>query len=371
MAIDILLLSSDCTFCMKLYGGDAGIKASSSPCPCPMPYALFPSGKCDDPPNQLLHLTGTTRGPPCLLPHLTNSLELLPTHPHQQSLRTFQDRMSNSSTTLPIRGGSDEPDPNGDVVLVVSPPKHKPAYRKTKEEANFDFGNLKNTFGLPPAEPAEPAAAGESQQTTPETPPTEPSATGGNGSKSNPQPAQSFRASSKHLTLASKYFESRLKACWSEGGTLLDKGTVELDIADTNPETLLILLDVIHGRLRRVPKAVDLNCLTELAMLVDYFQCHEVVYLVSDLWVGALRKTVPSISITDQLPGSMRDVAKWIFISWVFREADIFNNVTEVAQRSGYCALDTLGLAIPTAVKGECYRRPFRPSVRRYCGELC
>lgn len=346
MAIEILLLSSGCTFCMKLYGDDVGITASSSP--CPMPYVLFALGKCDDPPNQ--HLTGTTRGPPCLLPRLTNTLELLLTHPHQQSLRTFQDRMSNSRTTLPIRGGSDEPDPNGDVVLVVSPPKHKPAYRKTEREPIFNFGNLKNTFGSPPAES---------------------SATGENGSTSNPQPAQSYRASSKHLTLASKYFESRLKACWSEGGTLLDQGTVELDIPDTNPETVLILLDVIHGRLRRVPKAVDLNCLTELAMLVDYFQCHEVVYLVSDLWVGALRETVPSISTTDQLSGSMRDVTKWIFISWVFREADIFKEVTGVAQRSGYYALDTLGLAIPTAVKGECYRRPSRPSVRRYCGELC
>lgn len=154
-------------------------------------------------------------------------------------------------------------------------------------------------------------------------------------------------------------------------GLFWTRERLELDIPDTNPETLLILLDVIHGRLRRVPKAVDMNCLTELAMLVDYFQCHEVVYLVSDLWVGALRKTVPSISTTDQFSGSMRDVAKWIFISWVFRQADIFKKVTGVAQRSGYYALDTLGLAIPTAVKGECYRRPSRPSVRRYCGELC
>lgn len=226
-----------------------------------------------------------------------------------------------------------DPDPDGDVVLIVTPPKQPPEYSRPETPSSTAVQNAAPTESTPLAEASPPDGKDCAE-----------------GLEQNHSPARRFKVSSRHLVLASEYFNSRLKSCWSEGEALRKKRNVELEITDANPEAVLILLNAIHGHLRRVPKVVNLNLLVELAVLVDYFQCHEILDLFSDLWVEALRSSVPS--------DYTNDVPRWIFISWVFRKADIFKQVTEVAQHQVTGELCTLQLPIPAALKSELLLTP-------------
>lgn len=230
---------------------------------------------------------------------------------------------------------TNHPDPNGDVVLVVSPPAQPRAYNRYENtQSNSHDSALGGLYSFLSDLPQD---SGPGQQSN--------SPNKQENQENQPPATQRFKVSSKHLTLSSKYFEGRLRSCWSEGETLRSKGDVELDITDTDPEAFLILLNIIHGHTRRVPRLVMLKQLTELAVLVDYFQCHEIVELFSNLWVDALRLQVPS--------ERTNNVVRWIFISWVFRDAAIFKKVTRTAQRTAVAEMGTLELPIPSALKSE------------------
>ncbi|EAW15160.1 uncharacterized protein ACLA_058170 [Aspergillus clavatus NRRL 1] len=154
-----------------------------------------------------------------------------------------------SSTVFP--GNSVDPDPNGDVTLLVSLPQVS-------------------------------ALFGASHEMT-----------------------VKYRASSKHLSLASRYFEKRLKAEWAEGKALQSDGHVEMKIPETDPQVFLILLNLMHCRTKRVPTTVTFDELTKLAILVDYYQCHEILGLYPQHWLQPWR---------GQTPTTYRDeIVKWIF----------------------------------------------------------
>jgi len=40
-------------------------------------------------------------------------------------------------------------------------------------------------------------------------------------------------------------------------------------------EALLILMNIIHGHTQEVPRTVDLELLTRMAEIVDYYELHE------------------------------------------------------------------------------------------------
>lgn len=73
-----------------------------------------------------------------------------------------------------------------------------------------------------------------------------------------------------------------------EGKTLRFTSSVEV-LPEDDPSAVLHLMDIIHGRTRRVPRLVDLRTLTQLTVLVNYYQFHEAVKVFSDMWLDALR----------------------------------------------------------------------------------
>ncbi|KAE8364047.1 hypothetical protein BDV27DRAFT_129048 [Aspergillus caelatus] len=162
---------------------------------------------------------------------------------------------------------------------------------------------------------------------------------------SDPKPepkATRFKASSKHLTLTSKYFKGRLNSPWPEGEELKQKGIVELDIPDTDPEAFEVVLNLMHCRTKLVPREVELPLLTQIAVVVDYFDCHEALGLYPESWVNKLRDSVPGMFCADAI--------NWIFIAYVFGEADIFSCVTRLAQAQGLGTFDTRQLPIPKKI---------------------
>lgn len=51
--------------------------------------------------------------------------------------------------------------------------------------------------------------------------------------------------------LVSAYFEKMLTPRWLEGQELDANGSIELNIIDTEPNTFLIILNIIHYRMAR------------------------------------------------------------------------------------------------------------------------
>jgi hypothetical protein len=195
-----------------------------------------------------------------------------------------------------VNRGSDH-DPNGDVILMVSPPKKPRAYVPSRLYSDEDAGVVR------------------------------------------------YRASSKHLSLASQYFEKRLKKEWREGEELQKNGCIELDVPDTDPEAFSILLDLMHCRTQEVPTSVTFDELVELAVQVDYFQCHGVLGLYPARWIEPWKAKRPNAYCDETV--------KWIFVSGVFNDCELYASVTCLAIRQSKDFINTLDLPIPRSVTGE------------------
>lgn len=153
-----------------------------------------------------------------------------------------------------------------------------------------------------------------------------------------------FQVSSKHLTLASDYFKRMLKSCWAEGDALSTKGFAEIPVNDCKPAILLIILNIIHGRSRLVPRKLSLPQLTDIAVAVDFFQCHEAIEIFADIWIQDLKSLVSS--------SFSENTQKWIMIAWVFNCNDILRQAETIAMQQGTGPFHTDNLPIPKSIKG-------------------
>jgi len=153
-----------------------------------------------------------------------------------------------------------------------------------------------------------------------------------------------MRVSSRHLTLASTYFERMLRSKWKEGHTLASNGSVSIPVMDCDPQSLMILMNIIHGHTRKVPRSVSLDMLARIAVLVDYFECAEAAELFTDTWIDHLKEPLPTTY--------GRSLILWTCVAWVFRKPAVFTRVTAVAQKQSYEPIQTLGLPIPQNIVG-------------------
>lgn len=134
-----------------------------------------------------------------------------------------------------------------------------------------------------------------------------------------------MRASSKHLILASPIFRISLGSdTYSEGRILQIEGNFVLPLPDEDPDAMVILLNIIHGLSKKVPRRVDLKMLSKLAVVVNYRKMQEAVELWSDTWIENLKrdKSLPNSYMPERrLP--------WLFIFWVFRKDKDFRNLSQ------------------------------------------
>jgi hypothetical protein len=151
-----------------------------------------------------------------------------------------------------------------------------------------------------------------------------------------------IRSSSRHLILASAYFKRMLKGAWMESNALQSEGYLRIQETDWDTSALKILMDIIHGRTRRVPKALSLEMLAKIAVIVDYYECHEVVEVFSTVGIEQLKETVP---VTYS-----RDTVLWICISCVFHESDQLRLSAITAAKHSRGPIQTMGLPIPDTV---------------------
>lgn len=153
-----------------------------------------------------------------------------------------------------------------------------------------------------------------------------------------------FQVSSKHLTLASAYFRWMLKDCWAKGDALSTKGYAKIPINDCEPNILLIILNLIHGRSRQVPWKLSLPELTDIAVATDFFQCHEAIEVFARIWINNLEPLLSS--------SFSEDTKRWMMIAWVFKSNDILQETEEIAIQQGRGPFQTINLPIPKSIKG-------------------
>ncbi|KAI1480128.1 hypothetical protein F4774DRAFT_379770 [Daldinia eschscholtzii] len=148
-----------------------------------------------------------------------------------------------------------------------------------------------------------------------------------------------FLLSSRHLCLASPYFKRLLQGPWKEATKKSPDGLRHVDAFDWDEKAMLVLMQAIHGQNYQLPCVYPLEDLAKVAVLVDYYQCHEAVSLWST-------RCMQFISITDLFG---RDTILTILVGLVFKSPGLFSQATRVAMRECQGQLPTLGLPI-TAV---------------------
>ncbi|KAH8597767.1 hypothetical protein B0O99DRAFT_684479 [Bisporella sp. PMI_857] len=150
----------------------------------------------------------------------------------------------------------------------------------------------------------------------------------------------SMRVSSKHMALASEVFRAMLQPnTFKEGTELATSATAEISLPDDDPDAFLILLNIIHGQTRDIPRKVELLLLSKIAVLVDKYRLHKAVIFFSDTWVDAITSELQVCHDIDHL-------YHWIHVSYVFSREDEFNTATSYAIARSTASFGGVGMPL-------------------------
>ncbi|KAF5725195.1 hypothetical protein FMUND_58 [Fusarium mundagurra] len=147
--------------------------------------------------------------------------------------------------------------------------------------------------------------------------------------------------SGKHLELASPIFKTMVTGSFAEGKADAS-GFRQITASDWNPEAFKIILTIMHGYNRDVPRSLSLEMLVKVAMIVNYYDCLESVELYTDIWLEGLRSELPTVY--------GRDCVLCMVVSWVFSEPTMFQNMTELALRHSQKLIDVDDFPIPAKI---------------------
>jgi hypothetical protein len=199
-----------------------------------------------------------------------------------------------------------EIDPDADALLIVPPSSQKfaPWDADTPQHQVNGVVNENSTAAAPPAS----------------------------------RPGLRIKVSSKHLALSSKIFKNKLRFGAPKAARQSD-GRLHLQLADGfDPKAVSIVLNAVHGRGAKIPKTVDLDTLAQIALFVDRFQLFDAVEVYGDRWISKLEDKLPEVY--------GRDLVLWIYISHIFRNAEVFKAVSRTAVAGSDGPIKTLGLPI-------------------------
>lgn len=154
-----------------------------------------------------------------------------------------------------------------------------------------------------------------------------------------------FLVSSKHLKLASPWFKASLSDCWSRGQTSTHGGKAKMAINDCKPDILHILLTIIHGLFRKLPRQISFQQLAGLSRAADFYQCTEMVEPLVFQW---LNETNMRQEINKELSN---DLPEWIMVACIFKFDDLLSRFTKMAAETSTGPFRAPHLPIPTSIK--------------------
>ncbi|EXJ76311.1 uncharacterized protein A1O5_00819 [Cladophialophora psammophila CBS 110553] len=152
------------------------------------------------------------------------------------------------------------------------------------------------------------------------------------------------RVSSKHLTLASRVFRAMFDGNFQERIEPGLEKLTRIPLPKDDADAMLILLGIIHGLNRNVPREIGYTLFSEIVLLVDKYELHEVTCVWTDLWFDsqwpARDKSFPGL--TD-----------WIYICWVLRRISEYKDLTRTVIYNCTSRFEDNGLQIPPAIASE------------------
>lgn len=95
-----------------------------------------------------------------------------------------------------------------------------------------------------------------------------------------------------------------------------------------------------------MPRVIKLELLAKIAVLVDYYDCFEVVAVFSETWIRNLGKD------EDELPLYCRDLLLRLFVSWCFGPKDVLCRLKHTVLKQSRGPLHQLNLPFPVSLVG-------------------
>lgn len=72
-----------------------------------------------------------------------------------------------------------------------------------------------------------------------------------------------------------------------------DQEAVTIPLLHDNVESMQILLCVVHGLTRRVPRRVERSQLLQIVKVIDKYEFHEIAEVFTEMWFESLRPSIP------------------------------------------------------------------------------
>ncbi|KAH7029533.1 uncharacterized protein B0I36DRAFT_350390 [Microdochium trichocladiopsis] len=217
-------------------------------------------------------------------------------------------------------------------------------------------------------------------------------------------PPKRFRVSSRHLSLASPVFSQMLNGPWKEATSFAASTNAstsasagpqrrEIEASEWDTDATVILMDIIHGHFSQVPRTISLVMLAKVAILVDYYKCHEIVSVFSGPWIERLKREAASAAagsdrgsgigigigggssiaagsyigsggisgggvvaglLPSQSTGSrgssgiwQDDCFLWLFVSWVFGDDRLFSAMADTFLRKSPLPVSSSAFPLP------------------------
>ncbi|KAJ3542255.1 hypothetical protein NM208_g4198 [Fusarium decemcellulare] len=145
--------------------------------------------------------------------------------------------------------------------------------------------------------------------------------------------------SKKHLTTASARAHRMFESGFSESTPDETDGFYHWKFEPIfDPKAFEIVLKIIHGKTRDIPRLVNTGLLAAIAAVVDDLGCHEAVWFFAQGWIKSSKQRIPD--------GMCKELAEYILLSFVFEDSKIFEESTRMAIKSSFGSVSTFGLPI-------------------------
>ncbi|KAM0342715.1 hypothetical protein ACHAPU_009326 [Fusarium lateritium] len=94
-----------------------------------------------------------------------------------------------------------------------------------------------------------------------------------------------MRVSSHHMMLASPVLKRMIKGPWKESSTDHESNSVrKVTTTGWDAHALVVVLNIIHGQNQNVPQEISFEFFTNVAAIVNYYDCAMAVQLAAELW---------------------------------------------------------------------------------------
>ena len=173
----------------------------------------------------------------------------------------------------------------------------------------------------------------------------QPSFTESDSDGSGTLPEIHFLVSRKHLALASRRAQKMFAGGFKEAIPEETDGLHHWKFEPIfNSEAFGIVMKIIHGKTRDIPQTVTTEVLAGISAVVDDLECHDALWFFAKGWLNQLKNNIPT-SVCQEL-------ARWIFISFVFEEPGLFESSTRTAIKWGTHYVPTDGLPLRPKILG-------------------